>query len=90
MEIPNGQLIQITKKCYKCEVLFTVTNRRHHCRHCGLVFCGPCTTKKTPIARLNINEPARVCDECFIAIKVHEVLPENQPQKDYLTKGDQS
>jgi len=76
------------KACYKCESAFTITNRRHHCRHCGLIFCGPCTTKKTAIVRLNLNEPVRVCDECFIAIKVQEVLPENQP-KDVVPQSPQ-
>lgn len=59
--------------CYKCDALFTVMFRRHHCRHCGFVFCGDCTEKKVPIPQLRFNEPVRVCDECFIALKTHEI-----------------
>lgn len=57
------------KLCYGCSSPFTVMNRRHHCRHCGLVFCGSCTSKKIEIPRLNFEQPERVCEECFIAIK---------------------
>jgi len=60
------------KSCFKCEAPFTVMNRRHHCRHCGYIFCGNCTTKKIEIARLRFTEPVRVCDECFIALQTAE------------------
>jgi len=75
------------KTCFKCDTPFTVMNRRHHCRHCGAIFCGNCTTKKIEIARLRFAEPVRVCDECFIAIqtadceeaKVSQTLPPSTP-----------
>ncbi|AYV77325.1 MAG: phosphoinositide 3-kinase [Barrevirus sp.] len=28
--------------CYNCDSPFTLFFRRHHCRFCGKVFCGPC------------------------------------------------
>ncbi|KAJ7226137.1 hypothetical protein GGX14DRAFT_350137 [Mycena pura] len=32
-----------------CRVPFSVFERRHHCRKCGGVFCGPCSTRTTPL-----------------------------------------
>jgi len=33
------------KTCYSCDTEFTLFNRRHHCRWCGQVLCGTCTTQ---------------------------------------------
>ena len=33
-----------------CECLFTATNRRHHCRMCGILACGRCTGKSMVVA----------------------------------------
>eukprot|EP01092_Planopodium_desertum_P004275 TRINITY_DN1860_c0_g1_i2.p1 TRINITY_DN1860_c0_g1~~TRINITY_DN1860_c0_g1_i2.p1 ORF type:complete len:230 (-),score=0.53 TRINITY_DN1860_c0_g1_i2:112-768(-) len=60
--------------CQTCQSAFSVFNRRHHCRHCGLVFCRACTMKKLPLPRIGVAEPARICDECFILLKIAEVL----------------
>ena len=29
--------------CYICKERFTLTNRKHHCRLCGRIFCGDCS-----------------------------------------------
>jgi len=60
------------KACFKCTTPFTVVNRRHHCRHCGLIFCSECTTKRVEIPRLKFSEPVRVCDECYIGIQTEK------------------
>ena len=34
------------KECEICLRAFTLLRRRHHCRACGGVFCGPCSSNK--------------------------------------------
>jgi RasGEF domain/FYVE zinc finger/RasGEF N-terminal motif len=36
----------VASSCLKCWKLFTLTNRRHHCRNCGILVCGECSSKK--------------------------------------------
>jgi len=55
--------------CNSCNVPFTLFNRRHHCRHCGQVFCKDCTNYQCVIDRFNMLTEQRVCGECFLAIK---------------------
>lgn len=56
--------------CYDCDTQFTIFNRRHHCRRCGRIFCGKCTTNSIPASSgpdRNIDEgdKIRVCNFCF-------------------------
>lgn len=39
----------LIKKCSKCAKPFTMTNRKHHCRDCGNVFCSKCSENKLVI-----------------------------------------
>lgn len=36
--------------CSLCSKAFTLTFRKHHCRECGGVFCGPCSAYKVVIS----------------------------------------
>ncbi|KAG6727444.1 hypothetical protein I3843_02G114100 [Carya illinoinensis] len=58
--------------CYECDSQFTVFNRRHHCRHCGRVFCARCTSNSVPVpsgvdptTAQEERERIRVCNYCF-------------------------
>ncbi|KAJ9467794.1 1-phosphatidylinositol-3-phosphate 5-kinase FAB1B [Diplonema papillatum] len=53
--------------CGRCCCAFGVVSRRHHCRHCGNVFCGKCsaaTLKLRARASSSDQVDARVCKIC--------------------------
>ncbi|XP_028711815.1 zinc finger FYVE domain-containing protein 16 isoform X2 [Peromyscus leucopus] len=52
--------------CMNCQVKFTFTKRRHHCRACGKVFCGVCCNRKCKLQYL--EKEARVCIICYETI----------------------
>uniref|UniRef100_A0A8C6RK08 Zinc finger FYVE domain-containing protein n=1 Tax=Nannospalax galili TaxID=1026970 RepID=A0A8C6RK08_NANGA len=52
--------------CTNCQVKFTFTKRRHHCRACGKVFCGVCCNRKCKLQYL--EKEARVCVVCYETI----------------------
>ena len=45
--------------CQHCQVVFSLTSRRHHCRACGELLCSACTDNKAPL-RYTQFQPARV------------------------------
>eukprot|EP00928_Gymnodinium_smaydae_P041386 TRINITY_DN28018_c0_g1_i1.p1 TRINITY_DN28018_c0_g1~~TRINITY_DN28018_c0_g1_i1.p1 ORF type:complete len:397 (+),score=90.30 TRINITY_DN28018_c0_g1_i1:158-1348(+) len=51
-------------KCPICSKGFSMLhNRRHHCRACGRVVCGPCSSNTLYLT--NMSSQQRVCDPCF-------------------------
>eukprot|EP00028_Trichosphaerium_sp_Am-I-7-wt_P010281 CAMPEP_0168517434 /NCGR_PEP_ID=MMETSP0405-20121227/6034_1 /TAXON_ID=498012 /ORGANISM="Trichosphaerium sp, Strain Am-I-7 wt" /LENGTH=702 /DNA_ID=CAMNT_0008537413 /DNA_START=295 /DNA_END=2403 /DNA_ORIENTATION=- len=65
--VPDGWV----KSCHSCKKQFSRVKRKHHCRHCGMVFCDSCTSKRFPIEKFKISKPARVCDNCALGL-LHE------------------
>lgn len=53
-------------RCMACQAGFTVVRRRHHCRNCGKVFCGRCSSNNVPLPRYGHTKPVRVCNRCFL------------------------
>ncbi|KAM4729109.1 zinc finger FYVE domain-containing protein 9 isoform 2-T3 [Anableps anableps] len=53
--------------CMKCDVKFTFTKRRHHCRACGKVFCAACCSLRCKLVYMDRKE-ARVCVTCHSAL----------------------
>lgn len=59
--IPDNET-QVCMHCKKTQ--FTLINRRHHCRKCGKVVCGPCSSKKVLLIHQS-SKPLRVCLSCY-------------------------
>ncbi|XP_037915800.1 pleckstrin homology domain-containing family F member 1 homolog isoform X2 [Hermetia illucens] len=54
--------------CMHCKKTpFTMIMRRHHCRNCGSVVCGPCSSKKFLLPQQS-SKPVRVCLGCYDAL----------------------
>jgi hypothetical protein len=49
-------------QCMGCDVVFTMFNRKHHCRSCGKVFCANCCCHKVQLP--SNKDPVRVCKSC--------------------------
>ncbi|XP_055386108.1 pleckstrin homology domain-containing family F member 2 [Condylostylus longicornis] len=64
--------------CMHCKkTQFTMLNRRHHCRNCGAVVCGPCSSKKYLLPQQS-NKPVRVCLGCFDQLNKHKMDQTNK------------
>ena len=70
--------------CSSCRQPFSVTRRKHHCRHCGRIFCADCTPKQVPrpplytvhctvvqVASGPAGRASRVCDVCHTLLSHH-------------------
>ncbi|CAL4058732.1 unnamed protein product, partial [Meganyctiphanes norvegica] len=51
--------------CHRCRSQFTMIRRKHHCRACGQVFCGDCSSKSSTIPKFGIERDVRVCESCY-------------------------
>lgn len=56
--------------CERCEKTFRLGIRRHHCRHCGEIFCNECSSHRLPVKKFGYNAPVRVCDSCYALLTV--------------------
>ncbi|XP_070185659.1 RUN and FYVE domain-containing protein 2-like [Littorina saxatilis] len=48
--------------CKQCTKEFSISRRKHHCRHCGDIYCNECSDNKMPLP--SSSKPVRVCDAC--------------------------
>nr|KAF6415870.1 hepatocyte growth factor-regulated tyrosine kinase substrate [Molossus molossus] len=53
------------EECHRCRVQFGVVTRKHHCRACGQIFCGKCSSRCSAIPRFGIEKEVRVCEPCY-------------------------
>eukprot|EP00667_Euglena_gracilis_P011574 EG_transcript_11822 len=58
------------KACEGCDQPFSFfTRRRHHCRHCGGVFCDLCSSARCAIPKYGYEDETRVCQPCWMYLK---------------------
>lgn len=50
--------------CMSCLKSFTLFNRRHHCRACGLLLCSECTPSSSLLQEFEDLGVQRVCGKC--------------------------
>uniref|UniRef100_A0A915C437 Ankyrin repeat and FYVE domain-containing protein 1 n=1 Tax=Parascaris univalens TaxID=6257 RepID=A0A915C437_PARUN len=50
--------------CSECGAKFTLTMRKHHCRHCGRLVCARCSDRTMPILKYDLQKAVRVCEIC--------------------------
>ena len=72
-DLPNWQPDDIAPYCNRCGQYFWIFLRRHHCRHCGLVFCKECSDFSSSMAQYNVTTKVRVCKDCFDMLKIENV-----------------
>lgn len=54
-----------TTQCTNCRSEFDWINRRHHCRHCGQIFCERCAFQRLLLPpEFGYRDPERVCLRC--------------------------
>ncbi|KAF6094136.1 hepatocyte growth factor-regulated tyrosine kinase substrate [Phyllostomus discolor] len=53
------------EECHRCRVQFGVVTRKHHCRACGQIFCGKCSSRSSTIPKFGIEKEVRVCEPCY-------------------------
>jgi len=62
---PRWELDEEAPQCRGCNSTFDCLNRRHHCRYCGKIFCGDCSSHKMLLPHeFNQPDPQRVCVQC--------------------------
>jgi len=74
--------------CMHCKkVQFTLVNRRHHCRKCGVVCCNACSSKRFLLPAQS-SKPLRVCMTCYDELSSQSV--DHSFNKDARTGQDSS
>jgi len=67
--------------CMHCKkVQFTLVNRRHHCRKCGMVCCNLCSSKRFLLPAQG-SKPLRVCLSCYDELAMQGAGGENSFNK---------
>jgi hypothetical protein len=69
--------------CSGCEKGFTLKRRKHHCRHCGGLFCNDCCSTKfkrsLAVGDGDATKAVRVCNLCWHSL---ELLSDGPPDSE--------
>lgn len=69
-QLPQESPWSTSDLCQECGTKFSITMRKHHCRHCGRMLCNRCSNNDVPILKFSINRPVRVCCVCFEVLQI--------------------
>ncbi|XP_076765550.1 zinc finger FYVE-type containing 26 spastizin [Xylocopa sonorina] len=75
--VPNDK----ARKCSCCKnVIFSMFNRRHHCRRCGRVICATCSQHRIQVPGYPPSVLVRVCDDCKqqTVLQMHASTPSSE------------
>ena len=64
-EPPKWEADSLVSACRLCDAPFSFTNRKHHCRACGIVVCKECSANSKAIPQYSLLSPERCCDDCY-------------------------
>ncbi|KAL4130355.1 hypothetical protein PRIC2_006356 [Phytophthora ramorum] len=67
---------EFVEACELCGVEFDLMTRKHHCRSCGLVFCGRCAGHFDRVVKFGFVDPVRLCNDCSNAAQTENVFYE--------------
>ncbi|XP_014205384.1 zinc finger FYVE domain-containing protein 26 homolog [Copidosoma floridanum] len=74
--IPNDK----ARECNSCKVvIFSMFNRRHHCRRCGRVVCAACSQQRMQVSGYPKSVLVRVCDDCKQATALQTQTAQGTP-----------
>ena len=62
---PQWMADSASSVCVLCKRPFTLTNRKHHCRNCGILVDDQCTERR-PLPHFGYNKPVIVCRSCIV------------------------
>lgn len=68
---PSWTPDKMASQCRACNREFSMTRRKHHCRHCGMIFCNNCSDHAICLASEvagPMGKPVRVCDTCWLQL----------------------
>lgn len=59
------QCVHVYSACAEVDLNLCCLLFQHHCRACGQIFCGKCSSKYSTIPKFGIEKEVRVCEPCF-------------------------
>lgn len=68
--LPQEPIWSDSDTCLECGLKFSLTVRKHHCRHCGRILCNKCSSKEVHITKFNLAKPTRVCELCYQVLEL--------------------
>ncbi|KAH9598503.1 FYVE zinc finger [Trypanosoma melophagium] len=75
--------------CEKCDITFSFSCRRHHCRYCGGIFCASCSKIFVQLPQLATKKPQRICGTChsILSTPLLNELAKSQKQSKMNTES---